>query len=123
MERLDNPKFLLFIEPNKEQKSFTAINAELVEVMKLAFGRSVRGVSNYSRVDEAPHFRKGSGKMGVHKTDCGQKSTTNDYLLENGMITNSLCVFYLEYYREAIPESEMKKIVDLIHFYRSKNMI
>jgi len=123
MVRLDNPRFLLFIEPKKEQRSVVAIKDEFVDVMKLAFERSVRGVSNYARVDEAPNFRPGSGKMGVHKTECGQRSSTNDYLLENGMITNSLCVFYLEYYREAIPESEMKKVIELIHFYRSKNMI
>lgn len=117
MQRTNDNTFLLFIEPKREQKSVTPVNDMLTEIMELAFKKAIKGSSNYHRPDEPIRFRAGGGKMGVHRTECGEKSTNNEYLLENGMITNSLCIFYLKYYREAIPESEINKVLELIKFY------
>jgi hypothetical protein len=58
--------------------------------------------------------------LGWHTTACGMESESQDFLLENGMITNSLCVFYLQYYRSSIPKSEMKKVYQLIAYYKTK---
>jgi hypothetical protein len=62
-------------------------------------------------------FRGGSGYKGTHRTECGERSSNTDHLLENGMITNSLAPFYLKWYRYSIPETEMKKVLQLKEFY------
>ena len=120
MNRIDNSKFLLYIEPKKERKSKTPLNDEITEIMKLAFSEAQHGVANYSSNNVSEVFRNG-GWRGWHTTDCGEHSTGHDYLLKNGMITNSLCVFYLQYYRESIPKSEMEKIINLVSFYKKQD--
>ena len=120
MHRTDNSCFLLYIEPKKEEKSETPVDDEITMVMQVALSEAAHGTSNYYETDERPVFNKGSGYKGYHCTDCDTKSASCDYLLQNGMITNSLCVFYLRYYRNAIPESEMKKVFDVVNYYRWK---
>jgi len=132
MHRIDNSRFLLYIEPKKEEKSKEPINDELTEIIKLALFEAKRGVSNYSEVNEKPKFRGvatviekcfcGHPKYGgIHVTDCGKWSQPYDFLLKNKMITNSLATFYLQYYRDSIPESEMKKVMKLAKYYKNKN--
>ncbi len=118
MHRIDNSKFLLFIEPKKEEKLQNPVKDELTELMKYALGRAKTGTSNYSNLGANPFFSIGSGFKGTHVTSCGQRSSNVDFLLENGMITNSLAVYYLEYYRNSIPDSEMKKVLELKNFYK-----
>ncbi len=118
MHRIDNSKFLLYIEPNKEDKSEIPINDEITGLMAIAFMESKGGVANYSKLEEVENWKESMGYRGVHTTDCLKESDNRDYLLKNGMITNSLCVFYLQYYRDAIPESEMNKVMELINFYK-----
>ena len=120
MNRIDNSKFLLYIEPRKENKSLVPLEDEITNTMKRAMNGAVRGVANYSSINEPEKFRVGSGYKGLHTTNCGIRSTNNDYLLRNGMITNSLCVYYLMYYRDSIPESEMNKVNELVKFYKMK---
>lgn len=117
MNRIDQSKFLLFIEPKREDKLENPINDELTKMMKMALEKSQEGTSNYSNINSPATFREGSGFKGTHLTDCGERSSNNDYLLENGMITNSLAPFYLEWYRYSIPESEMDKVNELYQFY------
>ncbi len=117
MNRPDNSKFLLFIEPPKSDRLREPINDKFTNMMERAINNSKRGISNYSRTDEEPHFRQGSGYKGFHLTECGVSSSNNDYLLENGMITNSLAAFYLRYYRNSIPKTEMEKVEELAKFY------
>jgi len=116
MNRIDNSKFLIYIEPRKEEKLETPINDEIVEIMKIAFSESEIGAANYSHIGDKEVFTTGGWK-GWHTCDCGEQSTGHDYLLKNGMITNSLCVFYLQYYRNSIPKSEMDKVMKLVLFY------
>lgn len=47
---------------------------------------------------------------GVHRTKCGKCSDNVDWILPNGIITNSLCRYYIRFYREHIPQSEIDKI-------------
>jgi len=119
MHRIDNSRFLLYIEPLKETKSFFPANDEFTQIMELAFSEAVSGVASYSKMNIPEWFEKGSGS---HCSDCGERSDNQDYLLKNGMITNSLCVFYLQYYRNSIPESEVSKIKELVEFYKSQNV-
>ncbi len=120
MHRTDASPFLLFIEPSKEEKSANPADDEITQIMRIALSEAKTGISNYTETEQPPHFTKGIGYKGYHTTDCGKNSTGNDYLLENGMITNSLCVFYLQYYRNSIPEQEMEKVNRLVVYYKEK---
>ncbi len=118
MHRNDTSRFLLYMEPKKEEKLRDPINDELTMLMQYALDHAKCGSANYSEIDE-PEFFKEDGWMGWHTTDCGHEddNNNNDYLLENGMITNSMCVFYVQRYRHSISENDWKKLVELGAFY------
>ena len=120
MHREDNSRFLLYIEPMKEDKSENPVNDEITEIMELALSEAESGAASYSSLDTVEYFRSGHAYRGIHHTDCGEKSANRDYLLKNGMITNSLCSFYLKYYRNVIPVTEMNKVTNLVKFYKNK---
>lgn len=119
MHRTDNSVYLLYIEPPKGEKLEIPLEDSWTALMRGAFMRSEGGTSEYDNTFDTTGrtFRTGGGYKGEHYTACNKKSTNNDYRLENGMITNSLCVFYLQYYRESIPESEWNKLRKLKKFY------
>ena len=117
MHREDNTKYLLYIEPKVSDKLKEPINDDLTKMMEVALSKSQEGVARYSDTSDSGSFQKGSGYKGSHSTECGQRSSNKDYLLENGMITNSLAPFYLKWYRYSIPETEMKKVLELQKFY------
>lgn len=117
MHRIDDSKFLLFIEPKKEDKLTNPIDDNLTSIMKHALEKAKHGASTYSNLGTEAQFQIGGAWKGIHYTDCGERSENYEYLLENGMITNSLAVFYLQYYRRSIPGTEMKKVLELAEFY------
>lgn len=45
--------------------------------------------------------------LGFHTCVCGAKSDSTDFILPNGLLTNSLCVHYLAYHRAEIEETEL----------------
>jgi hypothetical protein len=114
MNRIDNSKYLLYIEPDPNTKTTNPVNDELTTVLQRELDSAVKGVGRYSNTDDIGTFTAGTGWRGKHRTDCGESSTNVDYLLSNGLITNSLCVFYLQYYRSQIPQSEIDKIKTLM---------
>lgn len=116
MHRNDKSKFLLYIEPKKEEKLIEPINDELTKLMGLAFSQAKRGAANYSDIDEPENF-KDDGWRGWHDTDCGETSDNHDYLLQNGLIVNSLCVFYVKWYRNSIHENDWNKLKQLGNYY------
>lgn len=117
MHRNDKSKFLLYIEPSKSEKSEHPISDELTEFVEFALSEGVAGIANYSRVKESPNHVAGDGWRGRHYTDCGECSTNKDYLLKNGMITNSLAAFYIANYRSSISKNDWEKIGSLIEHY------
>lgn len=123
MHREDTSLYLLYIEPKLEEKLSDPIEDELVQLMEMALSKAKQGGSMYSNkennglIDGKPAFRTGSAFKGSHRTECGERSSNCDYLLENYMITNSLAPFYLRWYRNSIPESEMIKLKKLKDFY------
>ena len=120
MHREDNSKYLLYIEPKKEDKLSFPINDDLTSLMEMALSKSEQGVARYDDKNDNGTFRRSVGYKGVHYTECGERSSNKDFLLENGMITNSLATFYLRWYRYSIPESEMNKVLELQKFYKDK---
>ena len=127
MHRDDDSRFLLFIEPTIEQRSEIPMDDEYVQLMRMVVNDAQFCVSNYDepgvpevktriRRDGAPLRYKG-----VH-TNCDDIQSANyDLLLPNGMVTNTLCIHYLRFYRVAIPISDWKKLEELQRFY-GRNM-
>lgn len=122
MIRDDNSVFLLYMEPPLWEKLKEPIEDELTELLRKALKAAKKGTANYSRENEEPIFDEGDRHrwMGTHETSCGKRSTDKDYLLENGMITNSLAPFYVANYRSSICMNDWMKIQALIDFYQVK---
>ncbi len=87
-----NDSGILYIEPSA-RVSLHPIVDQLTRKMTAAFRRSIPG----------PGYR------GFHVCSCGVFSSNCDYKLPNDQITNSLCIHYLAFHREEIPETELKK--------------
>ena len=88
---------LLFIEPSAEASAEPIVD-EATRKMTAAFRRS----------ESTPW-----GFGGVHSCICGAASEAHDYFLPGGWITNSLCIHYLAYHRDAVPETELQKVMHL----------
>lgn len=120
MDRTASKKFLLYIEPELSDKSQQPINDALVSFMAIAVNSAKAGIADYAEHDNPDSdviFREGDRWRGTHQTPCKNYSSNQDYLLHNGMVTNSLAPFYLRWYRSAIPEGEMQKFRDLHDYY------
>lgn len=48
---------------------------------------------------------------GVHRCVCGARSSNVDYELPDGSVTNSLCVHYLAYHREEVPNADVVAVL------------
>ena len=118
MHREDDSNYLLYIEPRKEEKLDIPIHDEWSKLVDYALSKSQFGAARYDDLTDTGHISLGNSYRGIHRTECGMYSSCRDYLLENGMITNSLCIFYLQWYRNSIPTSEWKKLNKLYEFYK-----
>ena len=117
MHRNDDSLFLLYIEPRKEEKLKEPIDDDVTRLMELAYSKSTSGGANYSSLNEIPRFTFKDGWRGWHSTECGEESDNHDHILQNGMIVNSLCVFYVRWYRNSIHENDWNKLKSLGEFY------
>lgn len=113
MVKQDNSRFLLFIEPKKEEKSKDPTIDTLESRMESVIQSGERGILLEEGGGEYL-FDKGNTWRGFHTTDCGEKSSNQDILLENGMITNSLAVFYLTWYRDSIPNRDIEMLQSML---------
>jgi hypothetical protein len=113
MNRIDDSKYLLFIEPKLKEKLASPVEDELTKFMEEQLKNAKEGTSNYSNLSDEGNFVEGFGYKGSHSTECGERSTNKDYLIDGGYITNSLAPFYLKWYRNSIPLSEIMKILSI----------
>ena len=123
VHRADKTKYFLFIEPDPSQKSAQPVNDDLTASLQAAMQQAVKGTSHYANLrDKGESFQTANdgSYRGMHFAADGQVSDTYDYLLPNGFITNSLCVHYVQYYRQALPKTELNKLRAL-HEYMKKN--
>lgn len=89
-------KYFMMIEPDKDgEPSKEPIEDEITKKVDYIFSKC-----------KTPDYCY----KGFHITKCGKFSDNNDWVLPNGMITNSLCSYYIKYYRDFIPKSEINKI-------------
>ncbi len=119
MHREDDSRFLLYIEPKASDKLDEPSDNKYLPVLEKAMIKAKRGTSNYSLTGVKEKFSEGNAFRGSHTTDCGEFGTNVDYLLDNGMITNYLAPFYLKWYYDSIPETELKKLEELYKFYNA----
>lgn len=86
---------ILMVEPSKT--STTPLIDELTRKMTAAWRR--RRESEY-------------GYRGFHVCVCGAFSDNKDHWVGNGdgLLTNSLCVHYLAFHRDGIPQEELDKV-------------
>ena len=117
MHREDKSRYLLYIEPPKKEKLLEPVNDSLTEMMEKSLEKAKSGSAQYSDMGSMGDFTEGNAYKGFHSTECGERSSNKDYLLENGMITNSLATFYLKWYRNSIPDSEIEKLINLRQYY------
>jgi len=65
----------------------------------------------------AAAFRKAGptegGWCGIHECVCGAWSTSRDYRLPNGEVTNSLCVHYFPHHRPAVSLDQVARVDSL----------
>ena len=116
MHREDTSCFVLYIEPRPEEKSAEPVDDELTRKVEHAMSKAKEGAAHYSDLENGfngEHDFVDSGWRGMHRTACGEWSDNHDYLLPNGLITNSLAVFYVRWYRSAIPACDLAKLATL----------
>lgn len=125
MHRDDKSKYLLFIEPELKDKSAEPIDDEWTELMQKALNQSTPGGSGYSEVNCSGAFHVGNEFWfrGSHTNCDGVRSDCKDFLLQNGLITNSLCVHYLRYFRNNIGNNDWDKLRDLKEYYIQNNKL
>lgn len=112
MHREDNSKYLLYIEPDPGMKSENPKDDQYTKMLEDAITQGTEGSSNYSDLNDKGSFYPNMGYRGQHWFD-GQGSTNVDYLIDGGYITNSLAPYYMRWYRDVIPQTEIRKIVNL----------
>lgn len=100
---------ILYIYP-KNKKSDLPVNDDITKKMSELF-ENCHTTGAYNKRGD---FVIGEGYMGVHTCKCGETSESVDYLLTPKFATNSLCVHYLQYHRDEIPETEFEKINELL---------
>ncbi len=113
MHREDESRFVLYIHPPLDQKLAEPIDDDLTRKVEAAFAQAVSGAANYSQVGQPERFDRGNGWRGWHQAEPGVYSDNHDYLLPNGLITNSLCIHYVRWYRNSIPATDLRKLLTL----------
>src|SRR3972149_7861898 len=103
--RITSDKVLLFIEPTRLGYWKANIDKHTIKVF-----HALKNFVAYGTIGQNYNFIKDVYTKGYHVCECGSHSRCMDYLLSNGLITNSLCVHYLAYHRDEVPEIELKKI-------------
>jgi hypothetical protein len=123
MVRNDTSKFLLYIEPKASEKLKSPIIDDVTKLIDHAFGKAVSGSASYSDINDLESFRVKGGWRGWHTCDDGEDSDNHDYLFENGMITNSLCIHYIMWFRNSIGYNDWIKLQKLGEYYGIKILI
>jgi len=102
-----NSNGLLYIEPR-----LPASPAPLVDALTCRMVANFRAATATGTLSGST-FRKGNGYRGWHTCSCGACSTSVDYLLPNGEVTNSLCIHYLAYHRHEVPPQQLARVSGL----------
>lgn len=105
----NNDKILLFIEPKNQKSSEPIIDEYTIKM----FNALADNDNSIGYVSTESIFVKDRMLKGLHTCVCGVKSNPCDYLLYDKIATNWLCVHYLTYHRDEVPEDELRKVSQL----------
>ena len=97
MAAISDDAYVLYIEPGRYTSAEPVID-DLTRKMTAAY-----------RAAES----SGACWRGFHVCRCGVNSSNTDYVLPGGQQTNSLCVHYLAFHRNEVPETELAKVAAL----------
>ena len=122
MHRNDKSFYFLYIEPSVEDKSDQPLDDIYTESIRYFLDNAkIGGSHGYSNLKcQGDHFTEGAAFLGCHKNCDGERSDNHDYLLENGFITNSLCVHYVRWFRKSITGENLQKLKVLKELYETK---
>lgn len=105
--------YLLMIEPDHiGTPSLYPVEDETTQKLQKLFNLAIPS----RLLPDNPYAYKGH-----HVTLCGKCSDNVDWILPNGVITNSLAVYYIKHYRKVIPQGEINKINKLYEELIIKN--
>ena len=120
---------LLFIEPQLEPSDIPFIDeATKIMAQQLRYGvqgsQILKGEYPFNENNplcplvEMPwndkyDFMLFNGWLGFHDCSCGVKSKAHNFLLPGGEIVNSLCVHYLAFHREEVPDWQIEKVLSM----------
>ncbi len=102
---------LLFIEPKNESS-----DNPLIDSATRKMSAALRLHTNKNGcLSPKGEFIPDTVLRGFHICGCkaGGSSASHDYVLPNGIITNSLCIHYLAYHRDEVPEDALTLIESL----------
>lgn len=102
---INNDKVILYMEPenNKsEEPIIDALTVKMFYVLKRNLNNNCIFLNGV--------IKKGWFTKGYHWCECGKRSTSCDYVLENGQVVNYLCVHYLAYHRDEVSEEDIEKV-------------
>lgn len=124
---------LLFIEPENEPSKLPIID-DITKKIAKALRRGIPGAQTEKwtedgnvrwKQSEPPHmiiempwnetynFTTHTGWMGVHQCSCGVYSHACNYLLPSGEVVNSLCIHYVAFHRDEIPQEQLDRISNM----------
>jgi len=106
---------LLYIEPQNDRSNEPIIDHLTIKMFNLLITSWENPVNRGTLMgnNKARQFVSGIGTMGHHNCRCGAASECYDYLLNGTLVTNTLCVHYLAYHRDEVPQSEINKLEKL----------
>lgn len=100
---------LLYIEP-KNPPSERPLVDELTGIMAAALEDTETGVLLGVQKGK-PLFKPGGSWRGFHICSCGAVSDSQDFRIRGSdIVTNSLCVHYLAYHRDEIPQVQLETV-------------
>lgn len=105
----EKPVGLLYIEPKRPPSKRPTSDwyvKKMIEAMK-----RVKETGGFSKEDSS--FIPGDRTKGWHTCSCGATSSNVDYLVSvspHPVVTNSLCIHYLQYHSDEIPQTDLKTI-------------
>lgn len=106
--KIKTNKTLLFIEP-KENPTEPIIDELTIKMFNLLNSN----IENIGHTNSKGVFTEGLCTMGHHTCICGATSSGCDYLIDNKVSTNLLCVHYVARHRKECSEEDLKLIDSL----------
>lgn len=104
-------KPLLYIHPKLNKSEFPTED-ELTLGLEKLFNDHNSNIGNF--YEDTGKFTEEAGWLGTYTCFCGEESSSEDYLITPSYATNSLCIHYLKWHRNEVPEEELRKVREIL---------